>query len=92
MESPLPLGAAPSDPAALLSQRRQCLPAGPGSDPKELTAACQHPLGHGLDQDLDKTRWIAEGITGCTDFGRQTSAGAADSFFAAITFFVPALC
>ena len=39
-----------------------------------------------------KTRWIAEGITGCMDFGRQTSAGATDTFLGAIPFFAPALC
>jgi len=39
-----------------------------------------------------KTRWIAEGITGCMDLGRQTSAGVTNTFFGAITFFVPALC
>ena len=39
-----------------------------------------------------KTRWIAEGITGCMNFGRQTSAGATDTFLGAITFFAPALC
>ena len=33
-----------------------------------------------------KTRWIAEGITGCMDLGRQTSAGATDTFLCAITF------
>jgi len=27
-----------------------------------------------------KTRWIAEGITGCLDLGRQTSAGATVTF------------
>ena len=39
-----------------------------------------------------KTRWIAEGITGCMDLGRQTSAGVTNTFFGAITFFAPALC
>ena len=39
-----------------------------------------------------KTRWIAEGITGCMDLGRQTSAGATDTFLGATTFFAPALC
>ena len=39
-----------------------------------------------------KTRWIAEGITGCMNFGRQTSAGATDTFLGAIPFFAPALC
>ena len=38
-----------------------------------------------------QTRWIAECITGCMDFGRQTSAGATDTFFGAITIFAPAL-
>ena len=39
-----------------------------------------------------KTRWIAEGITGCMDFGRQAFTGATDTFLDAITFFAPALC
>ena len=46
----------------------------------------------GLTRTEMKTRWIAEGITGCMDFGRQTSAGATDTFLGAITFFAPALC
>jgi hypothetical protein len=39
-----------------------------------------------------KTRWIAEGITGRMDLGRQTSAGATDTFLGTTTFFAPALC
>ena len=46
----------------------------------------------GLTRTEMKTRWIAEGITGCMNFGRQTSAGATDTFLGAITFFAPALC
>ena len=46
----------------------------------------------GLTRTEMKTRRIAEGITGCLDFGRQTSAGATDTFLGAITFFAPALC
>jgi len=46
----------------------------------------------GLTRTQIKARWIAEGITGCMDFGRQTSAGATDTFFGAIAFFAPALC
>ena len=46
----------------------------------------------GLTWTEMKTRWIAECITGCMDFGRQTSAGATETFFSAITFFAPALC
>ena len=46
----------------------------------------------GLTRTEMKTRWIAEGITGCLDFGRQTSAGATDTFLGAIPFFAPALC
>ena len=38
------------------------------------------------------SNWIAEGITGCLDFGRQTSAGATDTFLGPIAFFAPALC
>ena len=46
----------------------------------------------GLTGTEMKTRWIAEGITDCIDFGRQTSAGVTDTFLGAITFFAPALC
>ena len=46
----------------------------------------------GLTRTEMKTRRIAEGITGRLDFGRQTSAGATDTFLGAITFFAPALC
>ena len=46
----------------------------------------------GLTGTEMKTRWIAEGITGCMNFGRQTSAGATDTFLGTITFFAPALC
>ena len=46
----------------------------------------------GLTRTEMKTRWIAEGITGRMDLGRQTSAGATDTFLGAITFFAPALC
>ena len=46
----------------------------------------------GLTRIWMKIRWIAEGITGCIDFGRQTSAGATDTFLGAITFFAPGLC
>ena len=33
-----------------------------------------------------KTRWIPERITGCMDFGRQTSDGAINRFLGAISF------
>ena len=46
----------------------------------------------GLTRTEMKICWIAEGITGYMNFGRQTSAGATDTFLGAITFFAPALC
>ena len=46
----------------------------------------------GLTGTQMKTRWIAEGITGCLDLGRQASTRATDTFLGAIAFFVPALC
>jgi len=33
-----------------------------------------------------KARWITERIAGCLDLGRQTSAGAADTFLMVVTF------
>ena len=40
----------------------------------------------GLTRTEMKTRWIAEGISGCLDFRRQTPAGATDTFLVAILF------
>ena len=40
----------------------------------------------GLTRTQMKTRWIAEGISGCLDFRRQTPAGATDTFLVAIPF------
>ena len=54
MVSLLPLGAPPSDPAALLLLRRLCPLTRPRSDPKEFPATRLHPAGHGLDQDSDE--------------------------------------
>ena len=46
----------------------------------------------GLTRTQIKARWITERIAGCLDLGRQTSAGAADTFLMVVTFFAPALC
>ena len=46
----------------------------------------------GLTRTQIKARWITERIAGCLDLGRQTPAGATDTFLGTITFFAPALC
>ncbi len=92
MESLLPLDAPPSDPAALLLLRRLCPQKGLDLIQKSFQQHVRTLQIMGLTRAEMKTRWIAEGITGCMNFGRQTSAGAIDTFLGAIPFFAPALC
>ena len=92
VESLLPPGAVPSDPRASLLQRRLFRQQGLDLIQKSFQQHVRTLQVMGLTRTEMKTHWIAEGITGCMDFGRQTSAGATDTFLGAITFFAPALC